>query len=180
MMERAIATGFGLGHLRPAPGTWASAATVALGYVLHRLGHFPLVAMATLLVIALGFWAVARATAGRADKDESAIVIDEEAKPARYEEVVTRRPVQGGGGAITPPRGYWEAIQKVLARHDILLIADEVVTGFGRLGTMFGSDHYGMRPDLITISIPGFASNDELRREWRAFESVIAAVPGRR
>ena len=77
MMERAIATGFGLGHLRPAPGTWASAATVALGYVLHRLGHFPLVAMTTLLVIALGFWAVARATAGRADKDESAIVIDE-------------------------------------------------------------------------------------------------------
>mgnify|MGYP001506543491 CR=1 FL=1 len=77
MMERAIATGFGLGHLRPAPGPWASAATVALGYVLHRLGHFPLVAMATLLVIALGFWAVARATAGRADKDESAIVIDE-------------------------------------------------------------------------------------------------------
>ena len=66
MMERAIATGFGLGHLRPAPGTWASAATVALGYVLHRLGHFPLVAMATLLVIALGFWAVARATARRA------------------------------------------------------------------------------------------------------------------
>lgn len=77
MMERLIATGFGLGYLRPAPGTWASAATVALGYGLHRLGHFPLVAVATLLVIAVGFWSVARATAGRADKDESVIVIDE-------------------------------------------------------------------------------------------------------
>src|SRR5699024_2679531 len=44
------------------------------------------------------------------------------------------------------------AIQKVLDRHDILLVADEVVTGFGRLGSMFGSDHYGMRPDLITIA----------------------------
>ncbi|VDS09591.1 L-Lysine-8-amino-7-oxononanoate aminotransferase [Paracoccus haematequi] len=44
------------------------------------------------------------------------------------------------------------AIQKVLARHDILLIADEVVTGFGRLGSMFGSDHYGMTPDIVTCA----------------------------
>lgn len=61
-------------------------------------------------------------------------------------------PVLGTGGIVPPPAGYWEAIQKVLARHDILLIADEVVTGFGRLGTMFGSDHYGMKPDLITCA----------------------------
>ena len=61
-------------------------------------------------------------------------------------------PVLGTGGIVPPPAGYWDAIQKVLARHDILLIADEVVTGFGRLGSMFGSDHYGMRPDLITIA----------------------------
>ena len=61
-------------------------------------------------------------------------------------------PVLGTGGIVPPPRGYWEAIQKVLARHDTLLIADEVVTGFGRLGTMFGSDHYGLRPDLITCA----------------------------
>lgn len=61
-------------------------------------------------------------------------------------------PVLGTGGIVPPPKGYWPAIQKVLDRHDILLIADEVVTGFGRLGTMFGSDHYGMRPDLITIA----------------------------
>jgi L-2,4-diaminobutyrate transaminase len=61
-------------------------------------------------------------------------------------------PVLGTGGIVPPPEGYWPAIQAVLDRHDILLIADEVVTGFGRLGTMFGSEHYGMRPDLITIA----------------------------
>ncbi len=61
-------------------------------------------------------------------------------------------PVLGTGGIVPPPAGYWEAIQDVLTRHDILLIADEVVTGFGRLGSMFGSDHYGIRPDIITIA----------------------------
>lgn len=61
-------------------------------------------------------------------------------------------PVLGTGGIVPPPAGYWEAIQAVLEKHDILLIADEVVTGFGRLGTMFGSDHYGLKPDLITIA----------------------------
>ena len=61
-------------------------------------------------------------------------------------------PALGTGGLVPPPKGYWPAIQAVLERHDILLIADEVVTGFGRLGSMFGSDHYGMKPDLITIA----------------------------
>ena len=61
-------------------------------------------------------------------------------------------PLLGTGGIVPPPEGYWAAIQPVLEKHDVLLIADEVVTGFGRLGTMFGSDHYGMRPDIITIA----------------------------
>ncbi|QIE55467.1 aspartate aminotransferase family protein [Pikeienuella piscinae] len=61
-------------------------------------------------------------------------------------------PMLGTGGLVPPPEGYWDAIQEVLAKHDILLIADEVVTGFGRLGTMMGSDHYGLKPDLITIA----------------------------
>jgi L-2,4-diaminobutyrate transaminase len=61
-------------------------------------------------------------------------------------------PVLGTGGIVPPPVGYWAAIQKVLKKHDILLIADEVVTGFGRLGSMFGSDHYGIESDLITIA----------------------------
>ena len=61
-------------------------------------------------------------------------------------------PALGTGGLVPPPTGYWEAIQKVLKKHDILMIADEVVTGFGRLGTMFGSDHYGIEADIITIA----------------------------
>jgi len=61
-------------------------------------------------------------------------------------------PVLGTGGLVPPPAGYWEAIQPILEKHDIWLIADEVVTGFGRLGSMFGSDHYGLKPDLITIA----------------------------
>ncbi|WP_448952435.1 aminotransferase [Labrys neptuniae] len=61
-------------------------------------------------------------------------------------------PVLGTGGIVPPPRTYWDKIQAVLAKYDILLIADEVITGFGRLGSMFGSDHYGMKPDLITIA----------------------------
>ncbi|WP_306051187.1 aspartate aminotransferase family protein [Oceaniradius stylonematis] len=61
-------------------------------------------------------------------------------------------PALGTGGLVPPPTGYWDAIQPILHKHDILLIADEVVTGFGRLGSMFGSPHYGMRPDFITIA----------------------------
>lgn len=61
-------------------------------------------------------------------------------------------PVMGTGGIILPPSGYWSAIQAVLKRHDILLIADEVVCGFGRLGSPMGSQHYGIQPDLITIA----------------------------
>ena len=61
-------------------------------------------------------------------------------------------PVLGTGGIVPPPKGYWQKIQAVLKKYDILLVADEVVTGFGRLGTMFGSDHYGIQPDLITIA----------------------------
>ncbi|GAB4387564.1 aminotransferase [Albidovulum sp.] len=61
-------------------------------------------------------------------------------------------PVLGTGGIVPPPAGYWEAIQAVLRRHDILLVLDEVVTGFGRLGSMFGADHYGIEADIITIA----------------------------
>lgn len=61
-------------------------------------------------------------------------------------------PIMGTGGIVPPPEGYWTKVQAVLKEHDILLIADEVVTGFGRMGTMFGSEHYGIRPDLMTIA----------------------------
>lgn len=61
-------------------------------------------------------------------------------------------PVPGTGGLIPPPAGYWQAIQAVLRKYEILLIADEVITGFGRTGRMFGSQLYDIRPDLITIA----------------------------
>jgi len=61
-------------------------------------------------------------------------------------------PVLGTGGIIPPPAGYWPAIQEVLRKHDVLLIADEVITGFGRTGEMFGSDMYGIEPDLMTVA----------------------------
>ncbi|MCA0936633.1 aspartate aminotransferase family protein [Vibrio alginolyticus] len=61
-------------------------------------------------------------------------------------------PVLGTGGIVPPPEGYWQAIRKVLDKYDVLLIADEVVCGFGRLGSDFGSIHYDMKPDLITVA----------------------------
>ncbi|MEO9944688.1 MAG: aminotransferase [Paraglaciecola sp.] len=61
-------------------------------------------------------------------------------------------PMLGTGGIIPPPENYWQEIQAVLKKHDILLIADEVVCGFGRLGANFGSHLYGMKPDLITVA----------------------------
>ena len=61
-------------------------------------------------------------------------------------------PVLGTGVIIPPPEGYWARTQEILRRHDILLIVDEVVTGFGRLGTVFGSQYYDPRPDTMTIA----------------------------
>jgi len=61
-------------------------------------------------------------------------------------------PVMGAGGVIVPPRGYFERIVPILRANDILLVADEVICGFGRLGTPFGSDYYGLEPDLMTIA----------------------------
>lgn len=61
-------------------------------------------------------------------------------------------PIQGAGGVIVPPKGYFEAIVPVLRKHDVLLIADEVVCGFGRLGKWFGSEYYGFQPDLMSVA----------------------------
>ncbi|MEL7212070.1 MAG: phosphatidylglycerophosphatase A [Pseudomonadota bacterium] len=76
-MSRALATFFYVGLLRPAPGTWGSVAAIPVAYVLHGLGGFPLLAIATLGVFALGWWATAEATRDAADHDPSEIVIDE-------------------------------------------------------------------------------------------------------
>jgi 4-aminobutyrate---pyruvate transaminase len=61
-------------------------------------------------------------------------------------------PVMGAGGVVVPPATYWQKIQAVLAKYDILLIADEVICGFGRTGNMFGSTTFDIKPDILTMS----------------------------
>jgi len=61
-------------------------------------------------------------------------------------------PVLGTGGIVPPPAGYWQGVQAILAKYDIWLIVDEVVTGFGRLGQYWGSTAHGLCPDLMTIA----------------------------
>lgn len=61
-------------------------------------------------------------------------------------------PVQGGAGALPPPAGYFEKVQAVLRRYDILFVADEVICGFGRTGRMWGCETYGIMPDIITCA----------------------------
>ncbi|MCD7473289.1 hypothetical protein HAX54_015070 [Datura stramonium] len=61
-------------------------------------------------------------------------------------------PVMGGGGVIIPPATYFDKIQVVLKKYDILFIVDEVICGFGRLGTMFGCDKYNIKPDLVSLA----------------------------
>lgn len=76
-MDRIIATMGGIGWVRPASGTLASAVAILLGVLVHRIGSFPLLALATIAVTIAGFWAVRGYTAGMADKDRPEIVIDE-------------------------------------------------------------------------------------------------------
>jgi 4-aminobutyrate--pyruvate transaminase len=80
-------------------------------------------------------------------------------------------PVQGAGGVVVPPQGYWQAIAPVLRRHDILLIFDEVINGFGRTGTMFGMEQYGVVADIASfakgitsgyVPLGGVAITDEI------------------
>ncbi|MFN7222660.1 MAG: hypotaurine--pyruvate aminotransferase Tpa [Paracoccaceae bacterium] len=61
-------------------------------------------------------------------------------------------PVTAGGGVIVPPEGYWEKVQAICAKYDILLHIDEVVCGVGRTGTWFGYQHYGIKPDFVTMA----------------------------
>jgi len=61
-------------------------------------------------------------------------------------------PIQGAGGVIIPPDGYWQEIQRICKRHDVLLIADEVICGFGRTGRWWGSESFDIAPDIMTMA----------------------------
>ena len=67
-------------------------------------------------------------------------------------EIGVAEPIQGAGGVIVPPDTYWPRIKEILAKYDILFVADEVICGFGRTGEWFGSDFYGLKPDMMTIA----------------------------
>jgi adenosylmethionine-8-amino-7-oxononanoate aminotransferase len=71
--------------------------------------------------------------------------------------MVIMEPVQNAGGSYTPPEGYWKGVREICDRYEILLCADEVICGFGRLGAWFGSERYDIRPDMIT-SAKGLSS----------------------
>ena len=87
-------------------------------------------------------------TAFLLDDLESAIVAEGPETVA----LVVMEPVQNAGGSLTPPAGYWQGVREICDRYDILLCADEVITGFGRLGAWFGSELYDIRPDLVTCA----------------------------
>jgi adenosylmethionine-8-amino-7-oxononanoate aminotransferase len=88
-------------------------------------------------------------TAELADELDRAITIADPGTVAAF----VGEPIVGATlGAVEPPAGYWPAIADVCRRHGVLLIADEVMTGFGRTGAWFGMDHYGVRPDLLVAA----------------------------
>ena len=82
--------------------------------------------------------------------------------------MVIMEPVQNAGGSFTPPEGYWKGVREICDRYGILLCADEVITGFGRLGAWFGSERYDIRPDLMTIA-KGLSSS------YAAIGAVVAS-----
>ncbi|HJU48744.1 MAG TPA: aminotransferase class III-fold pyridoxal phosphate-dependent enzyme, partial [Gaiellaceae bacterium] len=100
---------------------------------------------------------------GETEEEFTAFLLDDlrEAIEAMGPETVClvhMEPVQNSGGAITPPAGYWLGVRAICDEYDILLSADEVITGFGRLGYWFGSERYDIRPDIVT-SAKGLSSS---------------------
>src|SRR5436305_5145259 len=95
--------------------------------------------------------------AGETEQEFTAFLLDDleeailQAGPETVAMVIME-PVQNAGGAFTPPDGYWRGVREICDRYGILLCADEVICGFGRLGAWFGSEKYDIRPDLVTCA----------------------------
>src|ERR687898_1244018 len=97
--------------------------------------------------------------------------------------LVHMEPVQNAGGAFTPPEGYWAGVRAICDRYDILLSADEVITGFGRVGHWFASERYDIRPDIICCAkglsssyaaIGAVLATDEVMEPFLADSSMYA------
>jgi adenosylmethionine-8-amino-7-oxononanoate aminotransferase len=109
---------------------------------------------------------------GETEEEFTALLLDElertiESMGPETVCLVHMEPVQNSGGAFTPPEGYWRGVREICDRYDILLSADEVITGFGRLGYWFASERYDIRPDIVT-SAKGLSSS------YAAIGAVIA------
>ena len=90
--------------------------------------------------VAFGMWA--------ADEIERAIVREGPSSVA----AVLLEPIQASGGCITPPPGYWKRVRDICDRHGVLLVSDDVICGFGRLGHAFGAQRYDYLPDMVTMT----------------------------
>jgi adenosylmethionine-8-amino-7-oxononanoate aminotransferase len=97
--------------------------------------------------------------------------------------LVIMEPVQNAGGAFTPPAGYFQGVREICDRHGILLCADEVITGFGRIGYWFASEKYDVRPDLVTCakglssayaSIGAVVTTDKVMEPFLAEKSMFS------
>ena len=93
-------------------------------------------------------------TAGYSDGVACAQLFEEEILRQGPEEVglIIAEPVQNGGGALCPPAGYWQELRRICDTYGILLLADEVINSFGRLGTWFGADYVGVVPDMVSFA----------------------------
>ena len=79
-------------------------------------------------------------------------------------------PLMGAGGVLIPPAGYWQRVQDICRRYEVLVVADEVICGFGRLGTLFGSDHYGIAPDIMVLS-------KQLTSSYQPLAAIVMSDP---
>jgi len=93
-------------------------------------------------------------------------------------------PINGSGGVIVPPAGYFDRVQAVLKKYDILFIVDEVICGFGRTGQMFGSDSFQLKPDMMTVAkglsgayqpISGLLITDQIHEALKAGSRKLGA-----
>jgi 4-aminobutyrate--pyruvate transaminase len=134
-------------------GVTAAAASLSGLPTMHQ--HFDLPLPGVLRVSAPHHYGNARAGESEAAFVDRLIAELEDLIAAEGPETIggfIAEPVQGAGGVIIPPAGYFERVQALLKQHQILFIVDEVITGFGRLGQRFGCDMFGLQPDMMTVA----------------------------
>ena len=86
-------------------------------------------------------------------------------------------PITAGGGVIVPPEGYWETVQEICTKYGVLIHIDEVVCGMGRTGKWFGYQHYGVKPDMVTMAkgvASGYAAISVLATTEDLFNEFLA------